>query len=140
MVMNPKLILADEPTSALDVTVQVEVVEAMRALKEQCSAAILMVTHNIGVVAQMADKVGVMFEGNLVEWGTREQILTHPIHPYTQLLMDAVLRMDGTMPRVKEIYRSREKAGVHFITDAPKQMMYAAERRQSLGKLKQVIK
>ncbi len=120
MVMNPKLILADEPTSALDVTVQVEVVEAMRALKEQCSAAILMVTHNIGVVAQMADKVGVMFEGNLVEWGTREQILTHPIHPYTQLLMDAVLRMDGTMPRVKEIYRSREKAGCPFYYRCPK--------------------
>lgn len=120
MVMSPKLILADEPTSALDVTAQVEVVEAMKALKEQCSAAILIVTHNIGVVAQMADKVGVMFEGNLVEWGTREQILSCPLHPYTQLLMNAVLRMDGNMPGVKEIYRVSSKAGCPFYCRCPK--------------------
>lgn len=119
MVMEPRLILADEPTSALDVTVQVEVVEAMKALKEQCDAAILMVTHNIGVVAQMADHVGVMYNGRLVEWGTRDDILRNPSHPYTKALMASVLRMDGKVPQVKTIYRNSAKDGCVFYARCP---------------------
>lgn len=96
MVMEPDLILADEPTSALDVTVQAEVVKAMQNMKKVTNAAILMVTHNMGVVAQMADKVGVMQNGELVEWGTAEAVLTHPVHDYTKMLMSCVLRMEDT--------------------------------------------
>ena len=88
------LILADEPTSALDVTVQAEVVKAMQNMKKVTNAAILMVTHNMGVVAQMADKVGVMQSGKLVEWGTAEEVLSHPVHDYTKMLMSCVLRME----------------------------------------------
>ena len=94
MVMEPDLILADEPTSALDVTVQAEVVKAMKNIKQVTNAAILMVTHNMGVVAQMADKVGVMQKGKLVEWGTAEEVLSHPTHDYTKMLMSCVLRME----------------------------------------------
>lgn len=120
MVMEPKLLLADEPTSALDVTVQVQVVEAMQQLKESCQAAILMVTHNIGVVAQMADKVGVMYNGYLMEWGTREQILSKPLHPYTRMLMDSVLRMDGSIPEGKAVYREQTESGCPFHSRCPK--------------------
>lgn len=119
MVMNPRLLLADEPTSALDVTVQVEVLEAMKELKQTCSAAILMVTHNIGVVAQMSDRVGVMYAGYLVEWGTREQILKTPAHPYTRALMKAVLRLGGGFPDAKEIYRAKAPEGCPFYHRCP---------------------
>ena len=88
------MILADEPTSALDVTVQAEVVKAMQNMKKVTNAAILMVTHNMGVVAQMADKVGVMQSGKVVEWGTAEEVLLHPVHDYTKMLMSCVLRME----------------------------------------------
>ena len=120
MVMEPKLILADEPTSALDVTVQVEVVEAMKELKQQCDAAILMVTHNIGVVAQMTDHVGVMYNGNMVEWGTKDQILSAPAHPYTVNLMSSILRMDGKLPQVKTILREKAAQGCVFYARCPK--------------------
>lgn len=123
MVMEPRLILADEPTSALDVTVQVEVVEAMLALKRQCDAAILMVTHNMGVVAQMSDHVGVMYNGRLLEWGARDEILGNARHPYTRALMASVLRMDGTLPSVKTVYREGVKGGCVYYARCP----YAAE-------------
>ena len=114
MVMNPKLILADEPTSALDVTVQVQVVEAMRRLKANCSAGILMVTHNIGVVAQMSDYVAVMYDGWLVEQGAAAQVLGHPAHPYTAMLMNSVLRMDGTLPEARAVHRADAGRGCPF--------------------------
>lgn len=119
MVMEPKLILADEPTSALDVTVQVEVVEAMKDLKKNCDAAILMVTHNMGVVAQMSDHVGVMYNGDLVEWGTKEQIMVNPQHPYTRALMASVLRMDGKIPNVKTVLRDPAPQGCKFYARCP---------------------
>ena len=119
MVMEPRLILADEPTSALDVTVQVEVVRSMLELKRQSDAAILMVTHNMGVVAQMSDRVGVMYNGRLLEWGTRDEIMREPKHPYTRALMDSVLKMDGTVPDVKTIYRESAEGGCVFYARCP---------------------
>ena len=101
LAMEPELILADEPTSALDVTVQVEVVKALQQAKELSGAGILMVTHNMGVVAHLADQVGVMYAGHLVEWGGTEQILQRPVHPYTRMLLDSVLGMDGTIPKLE---------------------------------------
>ena len=119
MVMEPRLILADEPTSALDVTVQVEVVRSMLALRKACDAAILMVTHNMGVVAQMADRVGVMYNGRLLEWGTREEILGAPKHPYTRALMASVLKMDGSVPNVKTVYREAVPGGCVYYSRCP---------------------
>ena len=134
MVMEPRLILADEPTSALDVTVQVEVVEAMLALKRQCDAAILMVTHNMGVVAQMSDHVGVMYNGRLLEWGTREEILGNARHPYTRALMASVLRMDGTLPSVKTVYREGVRGGCVYYARCP----YATEACRECPAMKDV--
>lgn len=98
MLMNPKLILADEPTSALDVTVQAQVIKQMRQLREIYHTAMLVVTHNMGVVAQLCDTVGVLYAGRIVEWGSVEDILEHPKHPYTQALISSIPEMNGEDP------------------------------------------
>lgn len=90
---GPKVIIADEPTTALDVTVQAEVLDLLRELKDDLGVGILLITHNMGVVADMADRVSVMFLGELVEQGTVEQILYRPQHPYTQRLLASVPRL-----------------------------------------------
>lgn len=87
---DPDLIIADEPTTALDVTVQADILDLLRSLKEKLNTGILLITHNMGVVADMADRVAVMFKGNIVERGTAEEVLLNPQHPYTKKLLDAV--------------------------------------------------
>ncbi|MER7795932.1 ABC transporter ATP-binding protein [Microbacterium sp. NPDC096154] len=90
---DPKVIIADEPTTALDVTVQAEILDLLRRLKDELDAGILLITHNMGVVADLADRVAVMFRGRLVETGTVQDVLTRPQHPYTVKLLDAVPRL-----------------------------------------------
>ncbi|MBO0607964.1 ABC transporter ATP-binding protein [Myceligenerans salitolerans] len=87
---DPTVIIADEPTTALDVTVQAEILDLLRSLTEKLDTAILLITHNMGVVADMADRVAVMFKGDLVETGTVDQVLNHPRHEYTKRLLAAV--------------------------------------------------
>ncbi len=98
MSLHPDILLADEPTSALDVTVQAQIVDEFLKLREEFGTGILLVTHNIGVVAKMADKVAVMYGGRVVEYGYRESVLKEPCHPYTRALMAAVPKLDGTPP------------------------------------------
>lgn len=88
-----ELLLADEPTSALDVTVQAQTIKVLKELRERRNTSMLLVTHNMGVVAQLADMVGVMYHGELVEWGTTQQVLYHPKHEYTQHLIHAIPKM-----------------------------------------------
>jgi peptide/nickel transport system ATP-binding protein len=87
---QPKLLIADEPTTALDVTVQAEILKLMRELKSKLDAGIILITHDMGVVADMADRIIVMRAGRVVESGTAEEIFYHPQHPYTKQLLDAV--------------------------------------------------
>ncbi|HCX85245.1 MAG TPA: glutathione ABC transporter ATP-binding protein [Micrococcales bacterium] len=87
---NPKVIVADEPTTALDVTVQAEILDLLRSLKTELDTGILLITHNMGVVADMADRVAVMYQGDLVETGTAAEVLTAPQHEYTKRLLSAV--------------------------------------------------
>ncbi|MGO1524350.1 MAG: ABC transporter ATP-binding protein [Nesterenkonia sp.] len=87
---NPSMIIADEPTTALDVTVQAEILDLLRRLKHEIDTGILLITHNMGVVADMADRVVVMFQGQVVESGSSEDILLQPKHPYTKRLLDAM--------------------------------------------------
>ena len=87
---DPEVIIADEPTTALDVTVQADILDLLRSLKEKLNTGILLITHNMGVVADMADRVAVMFKGNIVERGTAEEVLLNPQHPYTKKLLNAV--------------------------------------------------
>ena len=87
---EPPLIIADEPTTALDVTIQAQVLELMRELKARYNLALLLITHDFGVIAEMADRVAVMFKGKLVEQGPVREILRHPAHEYTRNLLAAV--------------------------------------------------
>ncbi|RZU60993.1 ABC transporter ATP-binding protein [Zhihengliuella halotolerans] len=105
---NPKVIIADEPTTALDVTVQAEILDLLRRLKDELGTGILLITHNMGVVADMADRVAVMFRGDLVETGTVKDVLTRPQHPYTQKLLEAVPRLR----HADEALASAERSGV----------------------------
>ncbi|MDN4480017.1 ABC transporter ATP-binding protein [Demequina muriae] len=87
---DPQVIIADEPTTALDVTVQAEILDLLRSLKDELNTGILLITHNMGVVADMADRVAVMYQGDVVETGTAHDVLTTPKHEYTKRLLDAV--------------------------------------------------
>ena len=93
MLLNPSILFADEPTSALDVSVQKQVVEEMLLVRETFGTAIVIVTHNIGVIGAMADNVLVMKDGAMVEYGETRQVLEHPREAYTQTLMAAVPRL-----------------------------------------------
>ena len=84
---SPELIIADEPTTALDVTIQAQILDLLRALKDKIKSSIMLITHDLGVVASMADYVVVMYDGRVVEKGTAEDIFHHPSHPYTIGLM-----------------------------------------------------
>ncbi|MBL4757580.1 MAG: ABC transporter ATP-binding protein [Rhizobiales bacterium] len=91
---NPKLIIADEPTTALDVTIQAQILELMKDLTRELGVALIVITHNLGVVARYADRVNVMYAGRIIESGTAEDIYHHPRHPYTLALLRSVPRMD----------------------------------------------
>ena len=96
---DPGLLVADEPTTALDVTVQAEVLDLMRSLKDRLNSAILLITHDMGVVADMADEILVMKDGLTVEHGSADQIFNRPVHPYTQQLLAAVPKLGTTARR-----------------------------------------
>jgi oligopeptide/dipeptide ABC transporter ATP-binding protein len=91
---NPKLIIADEPTTALDVTIQAQILELMKELTRKMGVAMIIITHNLGVVARYADRVNVMYAGRIIESGTAEEIYHNPKHPYTLALLRSVPRMD----------------------------------------------
>ena len=110
---NPDLLIADEPTTALDVTIEAQILEIMRELKEKNNTAIMLITHNFGLVAEIADRIGIMYAGEMVEIGDVYEIFENPKHPYTKLLMQALPRktkaesrlktISGSVPRITEI-------------------------------------
>jgi len=99
---DPALLIADEPTTALDVTVQAEILDLMRGLRTRLNSGILLITHDMGVVADMADEIMVMQSGHTVEHGTADQIFNRPTHPYTQQLLASVPKLGSTKMRVLE--------------------------------------
>ena len=94
---NPKLIIADEPTTALDVTIQAQILELMKDLSRRLNIALIIITHNLGVVARYADRVNVMYAAHIIEHGTADDVFLRPLHPYTIGLMRSVPRLD--LPR-----------------------------------------
>ena len=108
LVCNPELIIADEPTTALDVTIQAQILDLLQELKDKINSSIMLITHDLGVIAHMADYVVVMYAGRIVEKGTNEDIFHHPLHPYTIGLMkskpsinktvDALYNIRGSVP------------------------------------------
>jgi oligopeptide/dipeptide ABC transporter ATP-binding protein len=99
---NPRMIIADEPTTALDVTIQAQVLEVMRDLATEYGTALVMITHNLGVVARYAERVIVMYAGKIIESGTAEEVYGNPRHPYTLGLLRSVPRLDEVIPEKLE--------------------------------------
>ena len=100
---DPRVLIADEPTTALDVTIQAQVLDLMRGLKKKFNTAMLMITHDLGVVAEICDKCAVVYAGQMVEYGTVEHIFNNPQHPYTKALFSAVPSLDKDVDRLESI-------------------------------------
>ena len=101
---DPTLLIADEPTTALDVTIQAQVLELMHELKEKFKTAMIMITHDLGIVAEMCDKVAIMYAGRVVEYGTTEMIYNHRLHPYTEGLFNSLPDLDSEQEELKVIH------------------------------------
>jgi len=99
---DPEILIADEPTSALDVTIQAQILELIQSLSKKLGTAVIMITHDLGVVAGMCDNVNVMYAGRIVEKGTNDEIFADPKHPYTRGLIKSVPRLDK--PKQKRLY------------------------------------
>jgi oligopeptide/dipeptide ABC transporter ATP-binding protein len=96
---NPSILIADEPTTALDVTIQAQILDLIDRLQASFGSAVVLITHDLGVVADIADTVNVMYAGRVVESATTERIFTAPQHPYTWGLLDSIPRIDGPRPK-----------------------------------------
>ncbi len=103
MACNPKLLIADEPTTALDVTIQAQILDLMRNLAQENGTSILLITHDLGVVAEMCDRVAVMYAGKIVEQGAVRQIFKNPQHPYTKGLLNSIPKLTGERERLHPI-------------------------------------
>ena len=100
---EPKLLVADEPTTALDVTIQAQILELLHDLKQRLGMAILLITHNLGIVGDMADRVAVMYAGQIVELSPASELLRRPLHPYTKALINSVPKLAGGASRLSAI-------------------------------------
>ena len=100
---NPKLLIADEPTTALDVTIQAQVLELMSELKEKYDTSMIMITHDLGIVAEVCDTVAVMYAGRIVEQGTLEDVFNHTLHPYTEGLFNSLPNIKNRTAMLKPI-------------------------------------
>src|SRR5690606_5664150 len=92
---NPKVLIADEPTTALDVTIQAQILDLIKELQEKIGLSIIFITHDLGVVANIADRVAIMYAGRIIEYGTSEEIFFDPRHPYTWGLLASVPDMEN---------------------------------------------
>ena len=121
MICNPTLLIADEPTTALDVTIQAQILDLIKKMQKNYGTSVILITHNMGIVVEVADDVAVMYMGRVVEFGSVEQIFTNPVHPYTKALMKSVpvLGMDkereltvieGTPPDASTVFTGCEFA------------------------------
>lgn len=134
---NPKLLIADEPTTALDVTIQAGIIELMNELRQKYGSAVLIITHDFGIVADIADRVGVMYAGNLIEVGEVTEIFDNPKHPYTRLLMKALPTITKDEGRLETIKGSvpnlaEERAGCNFADRCPDCQPQCKERKPML--------
>ena len=134
LVCRPRLLIADEPTTALDVTIQAQILDLMKRLRDEIGTSILLITHDMGVVADMADEVAVMYGGRVVESGPVDTIFAAPAHPYTRLLLETVPKLDGQR---KTLLRTIEgavpaadawPAGCRFQTRCPLASAQCAQR------------
>ena len=117
---NPDLLLADEPTTALDVTIQAQVLDLIKDLREKYNTSMILITHDLGVVAQTSDNVAIVYAGQIIEYGNKEEVFIHTSHPYTVGLFDSLPNMNVDSPRLKPIPGSMPDP-----TDLPKGCKFA---------------
>ncbi|MBC8003029.1 MAG: ABC transporter ATP-binding protein, partial [Opitutaceae bacterium] len=98
-----KLLVADEPTTALDVTIQAQILDLLKDLKQRLGMSILLITHNLGIVGDIADRVAVMYAGQVVEMAPAKELLRRPLHPYTKALIASVPKLSGRVSRLTAI-------------------------------------
>ena len=127
MSCKPSVLIADEPTTALDVTIQAQILDLIKGLQAEMHAGIILITHDLGVVAEMADRVAVLYAGEVVEIGTAEQIFKNPQHPYTRSLLRSIPQIDdeevgeelyviqGMVPSLKTL----DRQGCRFANRIP---------------------
>ncbi len=140
MMLEPELLIADEPTTALDVTTQHQIFELLREMKKRAGTAILLITHDMGVVWEMCDRVLVMYAGCIVEEGRRDDIFFKPLHPYTKGLLRSIPRLTGEGGRLKAIAGQvpsllHYPAGCRFQYRCPYAIARCKEQRPPLRKL-----
>lgn len=134
---NPELLIADEPTTALDVTIQAQILDLIRRLNEENGTAVMMITHDLGVVAEMCHRVAVMYAGKVVEEGSVRDIFKNPLHPYTQGLIKSVPRMDEERKRLFSIpgnvpILNTQMKGCRFAERCPHAMPLCLEQLPEL--------
>lgn len=100
---NPELLIADEPTTALDVTIQAQILELMKDLQKTYNTSLLMITHNLGIISELCEKVAVIYGGAIIEYGTVREVFKHPMHPYTVGLLGALPNLDSRSERLAAI-------------------------------------
>ena len=135
---SPRMLIADEPTTALDVTIQAQILKLMQELQEETGTSILLITHNLGVVAEVCDRVGVMYAGTVAEVGEKMDVFKEPLHPYTQGLMNSIpnvavdtarlLTIEGNVPNLL-----RPPTGCRFHTRCPFAMDVCTERKPPMS-------
>jgi len=109
---NPSLLVADEPTTALDVTIQAQIMTLLKELKQKLGMAIMLITHNFSIVANIADNIAVMFRGKIVEYGPTQRVLREPQHPYTKALLECIPRLGAHQHRLKTINHAEIEAAL----------------------------
>lgn len=137
---EPQLLVADEPTTALDVTIQAQILELLRDLKQRLGMAILLITHNLGIVGDIADRVAVMYAGQIVELAPARELLQRPLHPYTRALLASVPKLRGAAQRLNAIPGNVPRIG-HFPAGcrfAPRCPIAKDECRQTAPELLEV--
>lgn len=137
---RPKLLVADEPTTALDVTIQAQILDLLGSLQQQLGMAILLITHNLGLVAGVAHRVYVMYAGRIVESGPTEEVLSRPRHPYTKGLLEAVPRLSGSGERLVGIEGvvpnpAQMPAGCRFHPRCPMRQPVCTEKEPELERV-----
>ncbi len=103
LALQPSLLIADEPTTALDVTVQAQILELLKTLRREYRMAMLLISHDMGIIAEMADRVAVMYAGTIVETGGTRDIFQNPLHPYTKALLESIPRLGQNKTRLNSI-------------------------------------
>ena len=136
---QPKLLIADEPTTALDVTIQAQIIELLADLKKRLGMSMLLITHNLGIVGDIADRVAVMYAGQIVELAPANELLAKPLHPYTQALMNSVPKLSGDAKRLTAIpgnvpTSARSPAAAAFIRVARRRASIAPNVRPNSNK------